>query len=71
MHLRNAPTKLMEELGYGDGYKYSHDYPGNFVQQEFMPREANNPVFWNACNNPTEAKMAERMAALWGKNKQK
>lgn len=67
LHLRNAPTKLMEELGYGQDYKYAHDYPGNFVRQEFMPAEAKHPTFWNASNNPSEAKMAERMNILWGK----
>ena len=69
LHLRNAPTKLMEELGYGQDYKYSHDYPGNFVQQEFMPAEANHPTFWVPCHNPSEAKMAERMNTLWSKEK--
>lgn len=69
LHLRNAPTKLMEELGYGQDYKYSHDYPGNFVQQEFMPAEANHPTFWTPCHNPSEAKMAERMNILWSKEK--
>ena len=67
LHLRNAPTKLMEELGYGQDYKYAHDYPGNFVRQEFMPEEAHHPTFWTPCHNPSEAKMAERMNALWGK----
>lgn len=67
LHLRNAPTKLMEELGYGQDYKYAHDYPGNFVRQEFMPEEAHHPTFWTPCHNPSEAKMDERMNALWGK----
>ena len=69
LHLRNAPTKLMKELGYGQDYKYSHDYPGNFVQQKFMPAEANHPTFWVPCHNPFEAKMAERMNTLWSKEK--
>ena len=69
LHLRNAPTKLMEELGYGQDYKYSHDYPGNFVQQEFMPTETGHPTFWVPCHNPSESKMAERMNTLWNKNK--
>ena len=69
LHLRNAPTKLMEELGYGQDYKYSHDYPGNFVQQEFMPTETGHPTFWIPCHNPSESKMAERMNTLWNKNK--
>lgn len=66
LHLRNAPTKLMAELGYGNDYKYSHDYPGNFAHQEFMPSEISGTRFWNACNNPSEGKMAERMNMLWG-----
>ena len=69
LHLRNAPTKLMKELGYGQDYKYSHDYPGNFVQQKFMPAEANHPTVWVPCHNPFEAKMAERMNTLWSKEK--
>jgi putative ATPase len=59
----------MEELGYGQDYKYSHDYPGNFVQQEFMPTETGHPTFWTPCHNPSESKMAERMNTLWNKNK--
>ena len=70
LHLRNAPTKLMSQMGYGHGYKYAHDYPGNFVRQEFMPKEANHPVFWRACVNAQEAKMKERMDALWGKREE-
>lgn len=68
LHLRNAPTKLMEDLGYGANYKYAHDYPGNFVRQEFMPEELNHPRFWNPGSNPSEAKMGERMRTLWGEN---
>ena len=70
LHLRNAPTKLMAQMGYGHGYKYAHDYPGNFVRQEFMPKEANHPVFWQACANAQEAKMKERMDSLWGKREE-
>lgn len=47
IHLRNAPTKLMKELGYGEEYKYSHDYPNNFADQEFLPNEISNTVFYN------------------------
>ena len=70
LHLRNAPTKLMAQMGYGHGYKYAHDYPGNFVRQEFMPKEANHPVFWQACANAQEAMMKERMESLWGKREE-
>lgn len=68
LHLRNAPTKLMEQLGYGKDYKYSHDYPGHFIRQEFMPAEANHHTFWEAADNAPEAKMKERMDYLWGRN---
>ena len=66
LHLRNAPTKLMSDLGYGDGYKYAHDYPGHFVRQEFMPPELQHPKLWHPDTNPAEARMAARMQALWG-----
>lgn len=66
LHLRNAPTKLMDDLGYGEGYKYAHDYPGNFVSQEFMPENLGHTPFWNAGNNPSEAKMLQRHLSLWG-----
>ena len=67
LHLRNAPTKLMEELGYKKGYKYAHDYEGNFVKQQFLPDEAINANvhFWQSQNNPQEQKMQERLDSLW------
>ena len=67
LHLRNAPTKLMKEMGYGRDYKYSHDYPGNFVQQQFMPEELKRPTLWNACDNPSEAKMKALNDQRWKK----
>ena len=67
LHLRNAPTKLMKEMGYGRDYKYSHNYPGNFVQQQFMPDELGHPTLWNACDNPSEAKMKTLNDARWKK----
>lgn len=67
LHLRNAPTKLMKEMGYGRDYKYSHNYPGNFVQQQFMPDELGHPTLWNACDNPSEAKMKALNDARWKK----
>ena len=66
LHLRNAPTKLMAQLGYGEGYKYSHDYPGNFVKQEFMPKELNHPTLWQAQGNAAEQHMRARQQARWG-----
>ncbi len=68
MHLRNAPTKLMQQLGYHDGYKYSHDYEGHFIRQQYMPEELSGIRFWHAQHNPAEDKMQERMERLWGKD---
>ena len=67
LHLRNAPTKLMKDMGYGRDYKYSHNYPGNFVRQQFMPEELADTTLWNACDNPSEAKMKALNDHRWGK----
>ncbi|HAP50420.1 MAG TPA: AAA family ATPase, partial [Porphyromonadaceae bacterium] len=67
LHLRNAPTKLMKQLGYGEDYKYAHDFPGHFVLQEYMPAELHHPRLWTPQDNPSEARMAERQHARWGK----
>ncbi len=67
LHLRNAPTKLMKDMGYGKDYKYSHNYPGNFVCQQFMPEELTDTTLWNACDNPSEAKMKTLNDLRWGK----
>ena len=66
LHLRNAPTKLMKQLGYGKDYKYAHAYKGNFVEQQFMPDELKNTRIWHPQNNPSESKLSERMIQLWG-----
>lgn len=66
LHLRNAPTKLMKQLGYGKDYKYAHAYKGNFVEQQFMPDELKNTRIWHPQNNPSESKLSERMVQLWG-----
>lgn len=66
LHLRNAPTKLMKQLGYGKDYKYAHAYEGNFVNQQFLPDELVNDRFWHPQENPAEAKLKERMQHLWG-----
>lgn len=63
--LRNAPTKLMKELGYGEEYKYSHDYPGNFVKQNFLPQEIPNAVFYNAGSSSKEQEIAAIIKKLW------
>ena len=71
LHLRNAPTKLMDELGYGDGYKYAHDFPNHFVKQQFMPDALQGTQLWHAQGSPQEQKMAEWMKYLWNdKDKQ-
>ena len=67
LHLRNAPTKLMGDMGYGADYKYAHDYAGNFVKQEFLPESLSGTRFYTPNEqNAQEAKIAERMRALWG-----
>ena len=66
LHLRNAPTQLMKDLGYSDGYKYAHDFPNHFVKQQFMPDELIGKHFWEAQGSPQEQKMAEWMKYLWG-----
>ena len=67
LHLRNAPTKLMDELGYGDGYKYSHDFPGHFVDLEFMPDDLKGRVIWEPDDNRKEEELRRRMEILWPK----
>ena len=66
LHLRNAPTALMRELGYHDGYKYAHDYPENFVQQQYMPDALTDTRLWQAQHSPAEDKLYQRMVQLWG-----
>ena len=65
LHLRNAPTKLMKQLGYHDGYKYAHDYPGNFVNQQYMPDELKDTRLWHAQHSPSEEKQYQQMIRLW------
>ena len=66
LHLRNAPTRLMKQLGYGKDYKYAHAYEGNFVKQQFLPDEVKDERLWHPQNNAQEAKLNERMQSLWG-----
>ena len=68
LHLRNAPTDLMKELGYSDGYKYAHDYPGNFVVQQYLPDAIKDKQFWYAQHTPAEEKLYQRMQQCWGKD---
>lgn len=67
LYLRNAPTKLMKELNYGKDYKYAHDYPGNFADQEYLPEEIKDAVFYAPQNNAQEVKILERLKAWWKK----
>ena len=66
LHLRNAPTKLMADLGYHKGYKYAHDYKNNFVQQQFLPDELQQARLWHPQSNPQEVRLKEQMQTLWG-----
>lgn len=67
LYLRNAPTKLMEELGYADGYKYAHDYPGHFADLEFLPADLSGTRFYEPADNRKEAEMRARLSSLWKK----
>ncbi len=66
LHLRNAPTEMMKDLGYASGYKYSHDYPGHFVVQQFMPDSLRGTRIWEAQHSPSEDKLYRRMVECWG-----
>ena len=66
LHIRNAPTQLMAELGYHDGYKYPHDYPGHFTSQQYLPSEIQNERFWHAQHSPNEEKLYNWMLTCWG-----
>ena len=67
LHLRNAPTQLMKQLGYSDGYRYPHDYPGHFTTQQYMPDALTNERLWHGQHNPSEEKLYQRMVSYWGK----
>ena len=66
LHLRNAPTQLMADLGYHDGYKYPHDYPNNFTPQQYMPDSLKDERLWHAQHSPSEEKQYQNMLRLWG-----
>lgn len=66
LHLRNAPTSLMKDLGYSDGYKYAHDYEGHFVRQQFLPDALQETRFWHAQDNAQEARLKDQMVRCWG-----
>lgn len=65
LHIRNAPTQLMADLGYHDGYLYPHDFPNNFVQQQYLPDALKDIVLWNPCNNAHENVSKDRMNTFW------
>ncbi len=67
LHLRNAPTKLMKDIGYKKGYKYPHDYQNNFVLQQYLPNTLIDKHFWHAQHSPMEEKLYQRMLQVWGK----
>ena len=67
LYLRNAPTKLMEELGYSDGYKYAHDYPGHWADLEFMPDKLSGTVLYEPDANKREEEATSRLARMWPK----
>lgn len=71
LHIRNAPTKLMKDLGYGKDYKYAHSYEKNFVEQDFLPDKIKNQRLYKPQNNPLELKIMERLKSLWGKRFEK
>lgn len=71
LHLRNAPTELMSNLGYGTDYKYPHDYPSNFVRQDYLPEVLKGTTVWTPQANPAEDKLSERMNVLWNKKYKK
>jgi len=66
LHIRNAPTKLMKDIGYGADYKYSHDYQNNFSKQEYLPDDISGTKFYDPGNNARENEMREYLKKLWG-----
>ena len=71
LHIRNAPTQLMKDLGYSDGYKYPHDFPGHFTEQQYMPDALIDRRLWHGQHNPSEEKLWQRMVNYWGKRFEK
>ena len=65
LHLRNAPTKLMKDIGYGKGYQYAHSYEGNFVSEEFLPHNLSGTRLYEPGNNPAENKLREQLRKNW------
>jgi putative ATPase len=65
LHIRNAPTKLMKNIGYGKDYKYAHSYEGNFVPDNFLPQEIKGTVFYDPGRNPKEEEVRKRLSVMW------
>jgi putative ATPase len=65
LHLRNAPTKLMKDLNYGSSYKYAHDFPGHFVDQQYLPDKLRDKVFYQPGENGREKKLADYLKRIW------
>jgi len=65
LQLRNAPTKLMKDLAYGKGYKYSHNFPGNFTAQEFLPKEISGKILYQPGDSAREREFNKRLEAMW------
>jgi putative ATPase len=66
LHIRNAPTKLLSEIGYGKGYRYPHSYPGHFVKEQYLPDDIKDTVFYQPTNLGSEAQIKQRLETLWG-----
>ncbi|MBK8981010.1 MAG: replication-associated recombination protein A [Ignavibacteria bacterium] len=69
IHLRNAPTKLMKDLNYGSGYKYPHDFENNFTEQDYLPEEIKDRIYYEPSDNGAEAEMRKRLKKIWNKRK--
>lgn len=69
LHLRNAPTKLMREIGYGENYLYAHDYPGHFINQEFLPKDFEGTKFYEPADNSKEKEIRTKLKNIWAKYK--
>ncbi len=65
LHIRNAPTKLMKDLGYHKGYKYAHDFEGNFIKDNYLPEEIKGARFYEPGMNPREEEIRKRLKGLW------
>ena len=67
LHLRNAPTRLMKDLGYHEGYRYAHDFEGNFVPDNYLPQEISGTVFYDPGENARESEIRKQLEARWQK----